>query len=52
MRESKPESEQERKIPPDLAEKIWATLVALFAEQNGVTVEYDIVDGDEGEKGE
>ena len=39
-------------LPPDLAEKIWATLVALFAEQNGVTVEYDIVDGEQGEKGE
>ena len=33
--------------PPDLAEKIWATLVNLFAEQNGVKVEYVIDRTDE-----
>lgn len=40
-------SEHYTNAPPDLAEKIWATLVNLFAEQNGVKVEYVIDKTDE-----
>lgn len=34
--------------PPDLAEKIWTTLVNLFADQEGVKIEYTIVDKHDG----